>query len=352
MEWYRLKMAGVKNSILRKLMMNLETYEDIFKLSQWELKEKFKIDSIEYEKIIKSKDISMAEEIAALKKNKVKVINIKNPKYPERLKNISQPPIFLYYRGNIDLLNEKVIGVVGTRKATSYGRIVCEKITEELVNNDITTVSGLALGIDSICHKKTLEGRGKTIAVVGSGLDVIYPKENYHLWEQIGQEGLLISEYPLGSQPLAYHFPMRNRIIAGISYGILVVESKKKGGSLITAELALDEGREVFAVPGDVFSSASEGCNELIKNSVAKLTVNINDIFNEYGWEIKSKKTKKFKFTDNEEKVYNALEREKTLDELMTLTNIRPGELLSILMELEIKKAAVSIPGGKYIRKN
>lgn len=352
MQWYRLKMAGVKISIIRKLMLNLDNYEEIFELSYKELRERFKIDEKEYEKIIKSKNISMEKEIIELKKNKVKVINIKSSKYPERLRNISQPPVFLYYKGNIDLLNEKVIGVVGTRKATVYGKIVCEKITEELINNEIVTVSGLALGIDSICHKKTLEAGGKTIAVVGSGLDVVYPRENHLLWKEIGEKGLLISEYALGERALAYHFPMRNRIIAGLSYGVLVVESKKTGGSLITAEMALDEGREVFAVPGDIFSSSSEGCNDLIKNSVAKLTIDINDIFNEYGWEIKTKKIKKFNFTEAEEKVYNALEREKTLDELMVITNIRPGELLSILIELEIKKAAVSIPGGKYIRKN
>lgn len=347
-----MKMAGVKTSIIRKLILNFNSYEEIIKANHTELKNKFKIEDKEYNKIIGAKDISMAAEIKKLKNNKVKVINLKSSKYPERLKNISQPPVFLYYRGDIDLLSEKVIGVVGTRKATSYGKIVCEKITEELVNNEIVTVSGLALGIDSICHKKTLEAKGKTIAVVGSGLDIIYPRENHLLWKEIGEKGLIISEYGLGTPALSYHFPQRNRIIAGIAHGLLVVESKKKGGSLITAEMALDEGREVFAVPGDIFSSTSEGCNDLIKNSVAKLTIDINDIFNEYGWEIKTKKVKKFNFTGAEEKVYNALEREKTLDELVALTNYRPGELLSILMELEIKKAATAIPGGKYIRKN
>lgn len=126
-------------------------------------------------------------------------------------------------------------------------------MTEDLVSNEITTVSGLALGIDSICHKRTLEKSGKTIAVVGSGLDIIYPKENRILWEQIERSGLIISEYPLGTEPIGYNFPMRNRIIVGLSRGILVIESQKKGGSLITAELALEEGREVFAVPGDIF---------------------------------------------------------------------------------------------------
>ena len=159
--------------------------------------------------------------------------------------------MFLYYRGDITLLKKRIIGVVGTRRATTYGRVACEKFSQELVENGIVTASGLALGIDGICHKKTLEKNGKTIAVVGSGLDIIYPRENKVLWELIGKNGLILSEFPLGAEPMARNFPMRNRIIAGISKGILVVESKKSGGSLITAEIALEEGRDVFAVNAD-----------------------------------------------------------------------------------------------------
>lgn len=287
-----------------------------------------------------------------LKKNRVKVLNLKSKNYPEDLRNISQPPVFLYYKGDISLLENRKIGVVGTRKATSYGRITCEKMTEDLVSNEITTVSGLALGIDSICHKRTLEKSGKTIAVVGSGLDIIYPKENRILWEQIERSGLIISEYPLGTEPIGYNFPMRNRIIVGLSRGILVIESQKKGGSLITAELALEEGREVFAVPGDIFSPSSEGCNNLIKNSQAKLTTDIKDIITEYGWEIKNNKNSNLSLTSYEEKIFFLLEKEKNLDELILESSFKAGEILSILMDLEIKHAIVSIPGGKYRRKN
>ena len=258
MEWYKLRAAGVKDSIIRNLMSAFKEYLDIFKLDEFQLRKYFNIDDIEYKKIIDSQTLSLDEEIKNLKKNKVKVLSLKSSNYPEELKNISQPPVFLYYKGDISLLKGKRIGVVGTRKATVYGKITCEKMTEDLVNNEITTVSGLALGIDSICHKKTLDKNGKTIAVVGSGLDVIYPKENRILWENIEKSGLIISEYPLGTEPIGYNFPMRNRIIVGLSRGILVIESQKKGGSLITAELALEEGREVFAVPGDIFSPSSE----------------------------------------------------------------------------------------------
>ena len=339
MEWYKLRAAGVKDSIIRNLMSAFKEYLDIFKLD-------------EFQKIIDSQTLSLDEEIKNLKKNKVKVLSLKSSNYPEELKNISQPPVYLYYKGDISLLKGKRIGVVGTRKATVYGKITCEKMTEDLVNNEITTVSGLALGIDSICHKKTLDKNGKTIAVVGSGLDVIYPKENRILWENIEKSGLIISEYPLGTEPIGYNFPMRNRIIVGLSRGILVIESQKKGGSLITAELALEEGREVFAVPGDIFSPSSEGCNNLIKNSQAKLTTDVKDIIIEYGWELKNNKNNNLKLTSYEEKIFFLLEKEKNLDELILGTSLKASEILSILMDLEIKHIIVSIPGGKYRRKN
>lgn len=352
MEWYKLRAANVKDSVIRNLMSAFEEYLDIFKLDEFQLRKYFNIDGGEYKKIINSKTLSLDKEIENLKKNKVKVLSLKSQNYPEELKNISQPPVFLYYKGDISLLENRRIGVVGTRKATTYGRITCEKMTEDLIENGITTVSGLALGIDSICHKRTLEKSGKTIAVVGSGLDIIYPKENRILWEQIEKYGLIISEYPLGTEPIGYNFPMRNRIIVGLSRGILVIESQKKGGSLITAELALEEGREVFAVPGDIFSPSSEGCNNLIKNSQAKLTTDVKDIIVEYEWKIKNNKNSNLDLTSYEEKIFSLLEKEKNLDELILESSFKASEILSILMDLEIKHIIVSIPGGKYRRKN
>lgn len=352
MEWYKLRAADVKDSVIRNLMSAFEEYLDIFKLDEFQLRKYFNIDDTEYKKILNSKTLSLDKEIENLKKNKVKVLSLKSKNYPEELKNISQPPVFLYYKGDISLLENRRIGVVGTRKATTYGRITCEKMTEDLIENGITTVSGLALGIDSICHKRTLEKSGKTIAVVGSGLDIIYPKENRILWEQIEKYGLIISEYSLGTEPIGYNFPMRNRIIVGLSRGILVIESQKKGGSLITAELALEEGREVFAVPGDIFSPSSEGCNNLIKNSQAKLTTDVKDIIIEYGWKIKNNKNSNLDLTSYEEKIFSLLEKEKNLDELILESSFKASEILSILMDLEIKHIIVSIPGGKYRRKN
>ena len=351
MDWYRLRVVDIKDNIIFRLMSSFERYQDIFKLSEEQLKIYFKLDEITISLLQKSKNIDIEKEIKFLEKNKVKVISLKDKDYPVGLKNISHPPVFLYYRGDINLAKENTIGVVGTRQASSYGKRACEKITSELVNSKVVTVSGLASGIDTICHKTTLEKNGKTIAVVGSGLDIVYPRENRKYWEEIGEKGLIISEYPLGTEPLAYNFPMRNRIIVGLSRGILVVESKERGGSLITASLALDEGRDVFAIPGDINSPVSIGTNNLIKDSKAKLVTCGEDILDEFGWKKIDKEETVLGLSDDEAKIYNSLVREKNLDELVIITGIKPKTLLAILMNMEINGYISSVSGGKYIRK-
>lgn len=352
MEWYRLELKNVKYRTFQILLKKFEEYEDIFKVDKTYLKTYLKLDEDELKKIYDSKELDLEVELKKLEKNSVSILFIKDKEYPEELKNIAKPPIFLYYRGDISILKGRKIAVVGTRRATSYGKIACEKLVRELVENEIITVSGLASGIDTICHRKTLENNGKTIAIIGSGLDIVYPKENEKLWKEIGEKGLLMSEYPLGTEPFAYNFPMRNRIIVGVSQGVVVVESKAKGGSLITAELALEEGREVFAVPGEIFSPVSEGCNNLIKNSSAKLITSIEDILDEFGWKkIKKEIESKLNLTEYEKKIYNILVKEKTLDELIVESSMKASEILTILMDLEIKKLIISIAGGKYRRK-
>ena len=352
MEWFRLEATGVRRGTQRILLKRFENYEDIFKLGKSYLTMAMKIDNEEVEKIYLSKDIDLLSELKKLENSGIGVLFLKSKNYPVELKNIAHPPIFIYYKGNIDLLKGRKIAVVGTRKATTYGKITCEKFVRELVENSITTVSGLALGIDGVCHKITLDNNGKTIAVVGSGLVMIYPSRNEKLWKRIERNGLLLSEFPLGTEPFNYNFPLRNRIIVGLSRGVLVVESQKKGGSLITAELALEEGRDVFAVPGDIFSPCSEGTNMLIKNSQAKLVSDVNDILSEYGWESdKLDITKKLNLTEHEIKIYNVLDREKNLDEIILESSMKAGEILSILMELEVKKIICSVPGGKYRRR-
>ena len=213
----------------------------------------------------------------------IEEISIKNTNYPEQLRNIYAPPLKLYILGNKEILNKIGIAIVGTRNASEYGKKVALQISKDLSAIGINVISGLAVGIDTYAHLGSLQKNciGKTIAVLGSGLDEIYPKQNIELAKQIIKSGgCIISEYKLGTKPERLHFPQRNRIISGLSKGVLVVEAKEKSGSLITADFALEQGRDVFAVPGNISSLKSVGTNNLIKQG-AKLVNNYMDIVNE-----------------------------------------------------------------------
>ena len=246
------------------------------------------------------------------------------------------------------------IAIVGSRKSTSYGRWATEKFVEELLELDVTIVSGLALGIDSIAHKKALEGKGRTIAVLGNGLDIVYPKRNKDIYKEVPKNGALISEYFLGVPPLAYNFPQRNRIISGLSLGVIVIEAKEKSGSLITAHHALEQGKEVFALPGNINSIFSKGTNKLIKDG-AKLIMNIDDIVEEV-YELQEKlKNKKEKdidysqFSSLEIKVLeNIKEGPVHSDSIALNTSLDISTVNSILTILELKGVIKEMTGGVF----
>lgn len=275
-------------------------------------------------------------------------ITINDDVYPECLKEISNPPLKLYYKGNLDLLKEeRLIAVVGTRNPSSYGKLCCEYMVKKMTSANITVVSGFAKGIDSIAHKTSLLTDGKTIAIIASGLDIVYPASNLSLYREIEEKGLILSEYEAGVKPFKSNFPQRNRIIAGLSKGTIVVESKNRGGSLITADLALEFNRDVYAVPGDVFSEYSKGCNNLIRDSRAKSLSNINELLEDYSWEIKEKNDSN-KYTKNQILILNCLSSEKNLDGILAETKIKETEILAELMTLEIMGVIKSITGGRY----
>lgn len=199
--------------------------------------------------------------------NEIKIIPIENSKYPKLLRQIYDPPKVLYVKGNAEILNDTSVAIIGCREASEYGINCSEYFSYNLAKAGINIVSGLARGIDSFAHIGALKAKGKTIAVVACGLDIVYPKENIILEEQIiKNDGAIISEYPLNTKPERHHFPSRNRIISGISKGVIVVEAKEKSGSLITVDFAVEQGKEVFAVPGNINSRNSIGTNELIKD--------------------------------------------------------------------------------------
>lgn len=274
--------------------------------------------------------------------------------YPDNLKEIHTSPIVLYCSGDISLLKEAQISIVGSRDNTMYGDNCTKKLVSELVSNGFTITSGLAYGIDTLAHKYTLENNGKTIAVLGTGIDVIYPATNKKLANQIVASGLIISEFAFGTTPQRYNFPQRNRIISGLSSGVLIIEATEKSGSLITAKYALEQNKEVFAVPGSIFSKASIGCNNLIKQG-AKAVTSIEDILNELNINPqKSKETIKSNnitnLSKNEIIILNSISMElTTIDQIINSTSFEFQQVNEILFDLEMESLIKSVPGG-YVR--
>lgn len=285
----------------------------------------------------------------------IEVISIEEEAYPDKLRNVYNPPYLLYSKGDIRLLGQDSIAIVGARAATMYGQKVAFQFGQELALNNIVTISGLARGIDTRAHKGALDVDGPTIAVLGSGINVIYPKDNTDLYNKICEEGLVITEFPPNVPPEPGNFPRRNRIISGLSYGVVVVEAKTKSGALITADFALEQGRDVFAVPGPVTSKNSEGTNNLIKQG-AKLVSTVGDILEEYP-HLVSKSLKKMEqaellfFDEAEEKVLKLLDFEPVhFDIILNEISFNVGELSAVLLNLEFKGIVKSMPGNYYVK--
>ena len=361
MEWIRLKEIGMKNSHIKKIMAVFQNYEELFS------EENFKLFSDDLKrKLEEAQKINLEERLSLYRRNKVRIVSVNDVEYPKRLKEIKDFPVFLYLKGKkikeydrikidkdkIFVDNKRNIAVVGTRKFTTFGKSACEKIVKELSSYDVTIISGLAEGIDSIAQKKAIEYEMEVIAVVGSGIDVVYPYENRDLWQKISEIGTIVSEYPLGTQPTRWTFPRRNRIIAGMSDGILIAESFKSGGSLITAELGFSMDREIFAIPGCINYPSFEGCNNLIRDNKAKLVASAEDIAKEFLWDIKKEKSKLKKLSSEEKIVFEAITEETSFEEIINKTNEKVDrvKLFSIIMSLEIKGLITETNGSKYIR--
>lgn len=271
--------------------------------------------------------------------------------YPKKLEDyLDDPPIVLYYKGNIELLDKLAIAIVGARKVTRYGKDVTEKFARELSLNGFCIISGLARGVDTVAHTECLLNEGDTIAVLGSGLDVIYPKENKDLFKEIESKGLILSEYPLGTEPFSYNFPQRNRIISGLSDGVLVTEAGQKSGSIITANLALDMGKELYAVPGSIFSEQSQGTNDLIKASNnVMMTTCVNDILTNYNIKQRDVAKSAIQLDFIEQSIVNELAGGKLhIEEIISKTNIEIGTLFTILQSLIAAKIIRKVPGNFY----
>ena len=284
--------------------------------------------------------------------NEVEFVTIFSEKYPKLLKQLSDAPLVLYYKGNIDLLKYKAISIVGTRRPTTYGKIVCEKFTKELTESGLITVSGLAYGIDTLVAESTLSSGGKTIAVLAGGLDEIYPSQNTALSKRIVENGgLLICEYFIGIKPLSFQFISRNRIVAGLGLGLLIVEAGKNSGTMTTAKFALDQSKELFVVPGNITSLQSEGTNMLIDELPDTFTVSTGRILFKLGIK-KVETSKSAKQVDMaESKILSALELEElSYDDLCEKTGLSPSILSSKLIKLEMFGLVKKGNGNTYYK--
>ncbi len=357
--WVALNLVlSEKLNFARKIITHFSSVTDIFEAGIQDLLA-IGIDKKHSESIKSPKILDQASrEIDRLTKKKYTILTLDDRNYPDYLRETFDPPLVLYCAGKTELLKGPAVSIVGARRPTPYGRAVAERLSQDLASRGIIIVSGLAYGIDSIAHWGALKG-GKTIAVLGSGLEYIYPKENLKLFEKIIETGAVVSEYPHNAPPLASHFPLRNRIISGLSLALVVVEGTKKSGSLISARLALEQNREVMAVPGNITSKLSQGTNWLIKTG-AKLIENWEDIAEEFPSPLKDnllsqKEDKKDipSMTPKEKMLFELLspDSETHIDKLVDKSDLSVSEILSILLNLELNGLISQSPGKYFQRK-
>lgn len=301
------------------------------------------------------------KEIQKAHREGIAIITWDDQAYPELLRNIHNPPVLLYVKGDPTLLGYAGLGIVGARAATSYGLKIAEDFAFLLAERGLTVFSGLALGIDTAAHQGALKAKGKTVAVLGNGLDIVYPSQNIKLFDKIAAKGALVSEYPLGTKPDGFRFPARNRIISGLSLGVLVTEAAQRSGSLITANLALEQGREVFAVPGRIDSAKSAGAHRLVQEG-AKLVHTVGDILEELQLDeerpagesyIQKENRSVFNLTPEAAKIFSFLDvYPKTIDEIIRGTTLSSQKVSEQLLLLELEGLVESLPGKQYKKRS
>ena len=371
-DWIALNMVrGIGPRTANQLLSRFGSPAGVFAASRLALqKEGLKPDTIQ-----ELQDSSILEkasaEIERLEKLNAQVITLEDDEYPDLLREIHDPPIALYVRGDLQkALERPALAVVGSRRCSTYGVNVAESLSRDLASHGLTIVSGLARGIDAAAHRGALEATGQTIAVVGTGLETTYPKEHKKLEEQIIANGAVISEFPLGTPPLPQNFPYRNRILSGLCFGVLIIEASEHSGSLITARLAYEQGREVFAVPGNITSQTSFGPNFLIKDG-AKLVQIWRDVVDELPREAKEKLFgierpaaasaksnvqpifEAVDLTDAERKILEILSADVPahIDQLLLSSELDSSELMSALLGLEMKDRIRQLPGKSFIKR-
>lgn len=356
-----LSVDGIGPIKIRNLLSKFKSVENILSTDIKSLQAAEGISSVLAKKIFRinenrsSVEIEINKELDKLSKIKGEILTVWDKDYPAILKKIYDPPIILYTKGKFNPTDENALAIVGTRNPTSYGKIQSEKFAAELCNFNITIVSGLARGIDTIAHHSVLNSNGRTIAVLGSGLDFVYPAENKKLFDEIAEKGIVISEYPLGTKPDAVNFPRRNRIISGLSVGVLIIETAINGGAMNTAIYANDQNREVYCIPGNIGIKQSEGTNFLIKDNRAKLVTKPEEIIEDLGLNIKSKssniQSQKIELNIFENQIYNCFANEPLqIDKIALLTKLSTSDCLVNLLSLEFKGLIKQLPGKMFAK--
>ena len=338
------------------LLKHFGSLEEVFQATEGQLRKVEGIGEKISLKIIQSiRGIDLQKELDLIKRHNIKIISFLDKSYPKNLKNIYDPPMVLYVLGEVLPQDDAAIAIVGSRLASFYGIQQAERLGFELASRGITVVSGLARGIDSSAHRGALKAGGRTLAILGSGILNMYPQEHKELARKISENGAVISEFPMMTIPERGNFPKRNRIISGLSLGVVVVEAAQRSGALITSDIAMEEGREVFAVPGKVDSITSRGTNKLIKQG-AKLAETVDDILEELDLQVESgleqdERINASKLDKTETLVYNLLSSEaQHIDDLSEASGVKVSEVSRILLNLEIKKFVCRLPGKRFVK--
>jgi DNA processing protein len=352
-----LTLANGIGAVQAKLLLeHFKTAEAIFKARKKELSLIEGIGEIRASQIKAFDNFSEAEdEIAFIEKHHIQALSITNKDYPQKLLHCYDAPTMLYYRGNADLNSQKSISIIGTRTNTDYGKQITEKIIEELQQHNVTIISGLAFGIDAIAHKAAVKNQLPTIGVLAHGLDSIYPTQHKSLAKDMLLNGGLLTEFRKNTKADKHNFPRRNRIVAGMTNATLVIESSDKGGSMITAELAYNYNRDVFAVPGKITDSKSSGCLKLIQQNKAVLFTSVEQMLEELGWQQKTKNTKKqrelfIELSDDERIIVDIIKEKDTvsIDEIYLKSNLSSSSVASAILTLELQNVLICMPGKMY----
>lgn len=354
-----LNMAADIGSVrLQRLLDFFGEPQAIFKSAKEKLMHICGIGECAAQKISSFEESSLEKELKSARAHNLKIISIEDKNYPQNLKAIPGAPIVLYVKGEITETDSLSIAIVGSRKASFYGLSLAEKFASGLSGYNMTIVSGMARGIDTYAHRGALKNKGRTIAVMGSGFNQIYPYENKELAEDIALNGAVISEFPMDTAPVRQNFPRRNRIISGLSLGVLVVEAARNSGALITADFALEQGRDVFALPGKIDSINSLGTNDLIKEG-AKLVLNVEDVIeglNLYMLRPFSPQVEaepEGAAESEEANIYDLISEEPIyLDEIIKNANLEFPTLSKMLLELEMRNLIRQLPGKQFVRRN